>query len=74
MHRNYEQETFKYQLKCLNWLQEKYSHLQRASRERVDTVLAETGCPRFILSYLFCKHTRNMPDQAETHMELLAIL
>ncbi|MCP4753408.1 MAG: glutathione S-transferase [Proteobacteria bacterium] len=47
MGRNYQQGSFKYQLKCLKWLREEYSQLQGAPRERVDAVLAETGCLPF---------------------------
>ncbi|MBU2644758.1 glutathione S-transferase C-terminal domain-containing protein [bacterium] len=47
MNRMYQQGTFKYQLKCLNWLREEYSQLQGAPKERVDLVLSETGCLPF---------------------------
>jgi glutathione S-transferase len=40
----YEQGTFKYQMKCLNWLREEYAGLKGEARERTDTVLKETGC------------------------------
>jgi glutathione S-transferase len=40
----YEQGTFKYQVKCLNWLREAYAGLKGEARERTDTVLKETGC------------------------------
>ncbi len=36
MGRTYQQGTFKYQQKCLNWLREEYSQLQGAPKERVD--------------------------------------
>ena len=52
MGRNYEQGTFKYQLKCLSWLQEEYSQLQGAPKERVDAVLAESGCLLFFRTLL----------------------
>jgi hypothetical protein len=40
----YEQGTFKYQVKCLNWLREAYAGLKGEAKERTDTVLKETGC------------------------------
>jgi len=42
--RNYEQGTFKYQVKCLNWLREEYAGLDGEVKDRVDTALEETGC------------------------------
>ena len=50
MGRNYQQGTFKYQLKCLNWLREEYSQLQGVPKEKVDAPLAETGCLPFFQS------------------------
>ena len=47
MGKTYQQGAFKYQVKCLNWLLEEYSQLKGAPRERVDAVLAETGCLSF---------------------------
>ncbi len=40
----YEQGTFKYQVKCLNWLREEYAGLKGDAKERTDAVLKETGC------------------------------
>jgi len=40
----YRQGSFKYQGKCLHWLREGYEALDPGDRERVDTVLAGTGC------------------------------
>lgn len=40
----YRQGPFKYQGKCLQWLREDYAALSDADRERVDAVLAGTGC------------------------------
>ena len=40
----YRQAPFKYQGKCLQWLREAYAALSDADRERVDGVLAGTGC------------------------------
>ena len=40
----YRQGPFKYQGKCLQWLREDYAALSEADRERVDAVLAGTGC------------------------------
>ena len=41
---NYRQGPFKYQGKCLEWLRADYGALSDADRERVDAVLAGTGC------------------------------
>lgn len=41
---NYRQGPFKYQGKCLEWLRADYAALSDADRERVDAVLAGTGC------------------------------
>ena len=41
---NYEQGTFKYQVKCLNRLREEYAGLNGEVKERVDAALDETGC------------------------------
>ena len=40
----YQQGTFKYQVKCLNWLRKAYAALKGEAKERTDTVLKETGC------------------------------
>ena len=40
----YRQAPFKYQGKCLQWLREGYAALGDADRDRVDAVLAGTGC------------------------------
>ncbi len=38
------QKTFPYQAKCLRWLHEQYAALDDAAGERVDALLAGTGC------------------------------
>jgi glutathione S-transferase len=38
------QQTFPYQAKCLRWINEQYSALGPVDRERVDRVLAGSGC------------------------------
>ncbi len=40
----YRQAPFAYQGKCLRWLRADYEALALADRERVDAVLAGTGC------------------------------
>ncbi len=40
----YRQGPFGYQGKCLGWIREEYETLGDSDRERVDTVLAGTGC------------------------------
>ncbi|MBW1641275.1 MAG: glutathione S-transferase [Deltaproteobacteria bacterium] len=44
LNRPYEQETFKYQAKCHQWLREKYAELSVDTKDRVDSVLKDTGC------------------------------
>jgi hypothetical protein len=39
-----EQGTFKYQVKCLNWLRQEYAGLKDEVKERTGAVLKETGC------------------------------
>ena len=43
------QQTFPYQVKCLRWINEKYRSLDARDRERVDAVLAGTGCEAVIV-------------------------
>lgn len=40
----YTQETFKYQVKCLRWLQEEFEALRGESRDRAVLILRESGC------------------------------
>jgi len=40
----WSQNTFPYQGKCLAWIRQEYAALDEASRSRVDTLLATTGC------------------------------
>ncbi len=42
------QEPFPYQAKCLQWLRIEYVKLDPADRERVDNILAGTGCERLL--------------------------
>lgn len=42
--REYRQGPFKYQGKCLGWLRADYAALRDGDRNRVDKVLADTGC------------------------------
>jgi glutathione S-transferase len=41
---NWAQQTFPYQAKCLNWINEQYRALSAEDRARVDHTLAGTGC------------------------------
>ncbi len=43
------QQTFPYQAKCLKWTNERYRALSDVDRERVDAVLAGTGCEAMLL-------------------------
>ena len=40
----YRQAPFGYQGKCLGWLRDEYRALTDRDRDRVDAVLADTGC------------------------------
>jgi hypothetical protein len=42
--REYRQAPFGYQGKCLQWLREGHAALDNSDRQRVDAVLADTGC------------------------------
>ena len=44
----YRQGPFKYQGKCLHWLREAYAALGSADQDRVDAVLAGTGCETLV--------------------------
>lgn len=46
----YRQAPFKYQAKCLTWINEEYARLDDRDRERVDAVLAGTGCEALVAS------------------------
>jgi len=45
----WSQNTFPYQGKCLAWIRQEYAALDDASRSRVDTVLAGTGCEKLLV-------------------------
>ena len=49
MGKAYEQSSFKYQLKCLNWLKEEYSQLQDEAKQNVDDILNETNCLQYLM-------------------------
>ena len=42
--KNWTQEPFSYQLKCLNWIKEEYYNLDINSKKVLDSFLEETGC------------------------------
>ena len=43
------QQSFPYQGKCLQWINEQYQSLSNAEQTKVDQVLAGTGCEKIIL-------------------------
>lgn len=46
----WEQRTFPYQAKCLQWINEKYLSLNDVDQKRVDDIFSGTGCESIILS------------------------
>lgn len=44
------QQTFPYQAKCLQWINEQYQALSDADKQTVDAVLSGTGCEQLILN------------------------
>ena len=42
------QEPFPYQAKCLQWLRIEYAKLDGEDRQRVDEILAGTGCEQLL--------------------------
>ena len=42
--RQWVQEPFPYQAKCLHWLRSEYARLDDEERRQVDALLAGTGC------------------------------
>jgi glutathione S-transferase len=44
----WEQQPFPYQGKCLQWLRVEYARLGETDRDRVDAMLASTGCERLV--------------------------
>lgn len=46
--RAWTQQPFPYQAKCLQWLRVEYARLGEADRERVDRMLAGTGCEALV--------------------------
>lgn len=43
----HRQGTFRYQVKCFNWLRQEFADLEGAAREHTEAILAETGCLEF---------------------------
>jgi glutathione S-transferase len=43
------QEPFPYQAKCLQWLRIEYARLDEEDRQRVDQIIAGTGCERLLV-------------------------
>ena len=46
--RPYRQNSFRYQAKCLFWLRAEYAAVTGAAKTRLDAVLEETGCLKFL--------------------------
>ena len=47
---NWKQQSFAYQGKCLQWINERYQALSDDDKTRVDKVLAGTGCEALIVT------------------------
>jgi hypothetical protein len=44
----WEQRTFPYQVKCLNWIREEYKRLSSSDKSNVKEILNGTGCERLL--------------------------
>jgi hypothetical protein len=44
----WQQPTFPYQAKCLQWIRAEYAGLDAPQRTTVDRILAGTGCERLL--------------------------
>jgi hypothetical protein len=44
----WEQRTFPYQVKCLNWIREEYKRLSSIDKSNVEEILNGTGCERLL--------------------------
>lgn len=42
----WEQQSFPYQAKCLNWIRQEYHQLDDDHRQQVNEILSDTGCDR----------------------------
>lgn len=45
----WQQPTFPYQAKCLQWINEEYSKLDSTAKSQVDAILAGTGCDTILI-------------------------
>jgi glutathione S-transferase len=45
----WEQQTFPYQGKCLQWINQQYQALSIADKQKVDSVLSDTGCESLLI-------------------------
>ena len=46
---DWNQQAFPYQAKCLGWINDEYNSLSEPDRDRVDGLLAGTGCEKLLL-------------------------
>jgi len=46
---SWQQPTFPYQAKCLQWINEEYGKLDTTAKSQVDAILAGTGCDTILI-------------------------
>ena len=46
--KDWVQEPFPYQAKCLQWLRIEYAKLDDEARQKIDSILAGTGCEKLV--------------------------
>ena len=44
----WKQKSFPYQAKCLKWINEEYNKLSNTDKDKVDSLLQETGCDKLL--------------------------
>ncbi len=47
--RTWQQPTFAYQAKCLQWINQEYQRLNGSEQQQVDDILANTGCEALLI-------------------------
>ena len=45
----WEQKTFPYQAKCLEWIRDEFNKLEQDDKTKVFNFLTETGCEKLLI-------------------------